>query len=113
VLEAGRRIQQAGDVVGVQHYGQLARMRHPDQPGREVGSVERVREEEPQRRDDAVHRRHRNAGLALLDLEAAQILLRGRVGRATQKRGEAPHVTEVVALVSGENRRIFMSSMRR
>jgi hypothetical protein len=73
-------------------------MHHPDQPAREVGPVERVREEEPQRRDDAVHRRHGNAGLALLDLEAAQILRRGRVGRAPHKRGEAPHVADVVAL---------------
>jgi hypothetical protein len=73
-------------------------MRHPDQPAREVGPVERVREEEPQRRDNAVHRRHGNAGVALLDLEAAQILRRGCVGRAPDKRGEAPHVAYVVAL---------------
>jgi len=76
-------------------------MRHPDQPAREVGPVERVREEEPQRRDDAVHRRHGNAGLALLDLEAAQILRRGRIGRAPHKRGEAPHVADVVPLGLG------------
>ena len=98
VLDAGRRVQQAGDLVGAQHRRQLARMRHPDQPPREVGPVERVREEQPQRRDDAVHRRHGNASLALIDLEAAQILRRGRVGRAPQKRGEAPHVADVVAL---------------
>ena len=101
MLEAGRRVQQAGDFVGAQHHRQLARMRHSDQPAREVGPVERVREEEPQRRDDAVHRRHGNASLALLDLEAAQILRRGRVGRAPQKRGEAPHVADVVALGLG------------
>jgi hypothetical protein len=60
-----------------------------------------VREKEPQRRDDAVHRRHGNASLALLDLEAVQILRRGRVGCAPQKRGEAPDVADVVALRLG------------
>jgi len=101
MLEAGRRVQQAGDLVGAQHRRQLARMRHSDQPACEVGPVERVREKEPQRRDDAVHRRHWNAGFALLDLEAAQILRCGRVGRAPQKRGEASDVTDVVALGHG------------
>ena len=60
------------------------------EPAREVGPVKRVRKEEPQRRDDAVHRRHGNASLALIDLEAAQILRCGPVGRAPQERGEAP-----------------------
>ena len=98
VLEAGRRVQQTGNLVRAQHSRHLTRVHHSDQPAREVGPVERVREEEPQRRDDAVHRRHGNAGLALLDLEAAQILRHGRVRRAPQKRGEAPDVADVVAL---------------
>jgi hypothetical protein len=62
-----------------------------------------MREEEPQRRDDAVHRWGGNARLALLDLEAAQILRSGRVGRAPQKRGEAPDVANVVALGHGRD----------
>ena len=39
-----------------------------------------------------------NASLALLDLEAAQILRRGRTGRATYEGGEPPDVADVVAL---------------
>ena len=42
VLEAGRRVQQAADLVVLSTTG-LARMRHPDQSAREVGPVERVR----------------------------------------------------------------------
>ena len=45
-----------------------------------MGQSSMVREEEPQRRHDAVHCRSRNTGLALLDLEAAQVLRRGRAG---------------------------------
>jgi hypothetical protein len=63
-------------------------MRHSDQPSREIGPVKRVREEEEQRRDSAVQSSAGNASLALLDLEAAQILRRGLVRRAPQKRGE-------------------------
>jgi hypothetical protein len=47
VLEAGRRVQQAGNLVGAQHRRQLAWVHHSDQPAREVGPVERVREKEP------------------------------------------------------------------
>jgi hypothetical protein len=43
-------------------------------------------------------RRHGNGSLVPLDLEAAQILRRGRVGRASHKRGEAPHVADVVGV---------------
>ena len=41
---------------------------------RQLAGRDRMREEEPQRRDDAVHRRHRDTGLLLLDLEPAEIL---------------------------------------
>jgi hypothetical protein len=98
VLEAGGGVQQPGDLVPAQHHRQLARMGHPDQLAREVRPVERVGEEEAQRRDDAVHRRHWNAGLALFDLEPAQVIRRRRVRRSAQERGEAPHVADVVAL---------------
>ena len=91
-------VEQAGDLVAAQHHGQLARMGQPDQLAREIRPIERVREEEPQRRHDAVNRRHRNAGLELLDLEAPQVVRRGRAGRATQEGGEPPDVADVVAL---------------
>ena len=74
VLEAGGGFEQPGDLVAAQHHGQLARMRQPDEPARQVRAVERVGEEEAQRRHDAVHGRHGNAVLLLLDLEPAQIV---------------------------------------
>src|SRR5204863_518338 len=40
----------------------------------------------------------RHAGLALLDLEAAQVLRGGRVGPAPEEGGEAADVADVVAL---------------
>ena len=98
VLEAGGGVEQPGDLVAAQHHGQLARMRQPDQPARQVGPVERVGEEEAQRRDDAVHGRHRNAGLALLDLEPAQVVRGRRIGRSSEERGEPSDVADVVAL---------------
>jgi hypothetical protein len=61
-------------------------------------SVERVVEEEPQRCDDAVHRRRRNARPLLFDLEAAKVLGHSRVGRATQPRCEPSDIAQVVAL---------------
>ena len=48
--------------------------------------------------DDAVHGRHRHAGLALLDLEPAQILRRRGIGRAPEEGREAPDIADVVAL---------------
>lgn len=48
-------------------------MRGADQLACKIGPVERVREEGPQRRDDAVHGRDRNTRFLLLDLETANI----------------------------------------
>ena len=98
MLEAGGRAEQSGDLVAAQHHGQLARVVSRTSLRARSGPVERVGEEEAQRRDDAVHGRHGNAGLALLDLEAAQVLRRGRLGRAPQEGGEAPDIADVVAL---------------
>jgi len=98
MLEAGGGVEQPRHLVAAQHYRQLAGMAHPHQPSREVRPIERVGEEEPQGGNDAVHGRHRHAGLALLDLEPAQVLCRRRVGRAPEEGGEAPDVTHIVAL---------------
>ena len=73
-------------------------MRGADQLARELGSVERVGEEEPQRRDDAVHGRRRNAGALLLDLEPPDILGGRGVRRAPQPGRKPPDVAQVVAL---------------
>jgi transposase len=45
-----------------------------------------------------VHRRHRHAGLLLLDLEAAEILRDRGVRRASQPCREPPDVADIVAL---------------
>jgi hypothetical protein len=98
VLEAGGRVEQARHLVAAQHHRQVAGPAHPNQLAGQIGSVEGIGEEEPQRRDDAVQGRHRNAGLALGELELAHILGGRRVQRSPQERGEAPHIADVVAL---------------
>jgi hypothetical protein len=69
-----------------------------NQPAYEVRSIGRLREEEPQRRHYAIHRRHRHAEVALLDLETSYLLCGRGVGRASQKRCKARDITDVVAL---------------
>ena len=98
VLEAGRGLEQSRRLVEAQHDRQFTRVGYLDQLAREVRSVGRVREEEAQRRYDAVHRRHWKAGLALLDLKAAQVLGCGRVWPTSQEHREAPDVANVVVL---------------
>jgi hypothetical protein len=55
-------------------------MRRPDQLARQVGPIDSVHEEEPQRRHNAVHARRRHAGIALFDLEPAHIICRRCIG---------------------------------
>jgi len=69
-----------------------------NQLARQIRPVERLREEEPQRRDDGVHCRHRHTLVELLDLEAPHLLGRRRVGRAPQERREPADAADVVAL---------------
>src|ERR1700722_11793577 len=73
-------------------------MRRPNQLARQVGPIDGLREEEPQRRHDAVHGRRRHTGLALLDLELAHVIGRRRVRRAPQERREASDIANVVVL---------------
>jgi len=63
--------QQGREVVRAQHGRHTTKMRHPDQPSREVGLIERLFDEEPHRRGYAVHRRDGSAGFTWLDSEAA------------------------------------------
>src|SRR3546814_18186578 len=57
-----------------------------------------MREQEPQRRDDAVHRRRRYARLVLLELELPDILGGRGMGRAPQPGREPPDVAQIVTL---------------
>lgn len=74
MLETRGGVEQPGDLVATEHHGQVTRMRQPDKPARQVRAVERVGEEEAQRRHDAVHGRNGNAVVLLLDLEPAQVV---------------------------------------
>jgi hypothetical protein len=60
--------------IAAQHHRQLARVRQTNELARQIGTIDRMREEEAQRRHDAVHRRHGNTVVLLLDLEPAQVV---------------------------------------
>src|SRR3546814_12998719 len=79
VLEAAGRIEQPLHLGHGQYDGDLANLPGADQLAREVGAVERMREQEPQRRDDAGPGRRRYARPVLLELE------RPEIGRAASR----------------------------
>lgn len=86
MLQARNRLQQPRHLVLAQHHRQLALVPHSDQLARQFRSVERLDEEESQRRDNGVHGRRRNGQVTLLDLEVPHILRRCRVRRTPQER---------------------------
>jgi hypothetical protein len=86
----GGGIEQPGDLVAAQHDRQLAGTTRRHQPTGAIEPIERMGEEEPRRRHDAVHGRHRYTGPALLDLELAQILRRRRIGGRPRKVAKRP-----------------------
>jgi len=98
VLRPRRRFEQPQDLVRREHVGQPARLAHKREVAHHLGPAERCLEEEPQRRDRAVHGRRRDPGLALMHLEPAQILCLRRVWRAAEEHCEVLNVPDVVAL---------------
>ena len=70
-----------------------ARLVHDGETAGEIRPVERHGEEEAQRRDRAVDARRLHAALRLVQLEAAQILRRRRVGRAADEGRERLHAS--------------------
>ena len=98
VLETRRGIEQSLHLLKRQHDRDLAGMGCSNQLAREVGPIKCVGEEEPKRRDDAVHGRRRNPGISLLDLEQADILCRRGMRRSSQPRREPADVADIVAL---------------
>lgn len=98
MLEADGRVEQAGNLVAAQHDGQIAGMSDANQLARKIRPVERVGEEKSQRRHDTVHRRYRQAGLVLLDLELTDLLRRRRVRRTAQMGRKTTDVTDIIAL---------------
>ena len=96
VLRPRRRLEQQRDLRDAQHGRQPARFTHDREPPGKVRPVERHGEEETQGRDRTVDARWLHAGLRLVQLEAAQILRRRRVGRPADEGCERPHVANVV-----------------
>src|SRR3546814_11511602 len=92
VLEGAGRIEQPLHLGHGQNDWDLANLLGADQLARKVGAVEGVREEEPQRTHDAVHRRCGDARLLLLDLDLPDILGARGVGR-TSEPGPDPYAT--------------------
>jgi hypothetical protein len=62
----------------------------------ELGTVQSDTEEEAQRRGRAVERRWLHSALGQMHLEAAYVLGRCRVGRATEEPGERLDVADIV-----------------
>src|SRR6266704_4862606 len=86
VLEARRRLQKAHNLLGAQDHRYLARLVHERQALRDVGSIERHIEEEPQRRHGAVDLWRARTARCQMQLEAADILPARSAGRASKKR---------------------------
>src|SRR5216683_3185534 len=84
------------DLLDAQHGRQPERLAHHREPPGEVRAVKRRREEEAQGRDRVVDARRLHAALPLVQLEAAQILRRRRIGGPADKGRERPHVPNVV-----------------
>ncbi len=98
VLEAGGGVEETGNLVSAQDHRQFARVCQPDELARQVRAVDRVGEEEAQRRHNAVHGRHGNAVILLPDLEPAQVIRCRRVRRSAKEACEPPDIADVVAL---------------
>ena len=101
VLEARCGFEQPRRFLDAEHIRQLAVIARDHQGARQIPPLQCHQEQEPQRRDSAVDGRRSDALLMLIELEAADILRRRGVGRAAEKRGKAPDVTNVVLLRVG------------
>lgn len=77
---------------------EIARVHQPHEAAGKIRAINRGIEEEPQRRHDTVHRRHRDALALLPYLEAAQIIHGRGIGRPREKAGKSSDVAQIVAL---------------
>ena len=71
---------------------------HARELRREVGAAERDCEKEAQRHRRTVHARRLHSGCGLVNLIAAQVLARCRIGRAAQELGKALDVADIIML---------------
>src|SRR6476620_4109781 len=93
---SGCRLQQASNFVKTQDRRYFARLAHERKVSSHICPIYRHREEETQRRNRAVDGRWTHPGLCLLQLEAAKILRRCCVGRATEEGCESLDVADIV-----------------
>lgn len=77
---------------------EIARVRQPHETAGKIRAINHGIEEEPQRRHDTVHRRHRDALALLPYLEAAQIIHGRGIGRPSEKTGNSCDIAQIVAL---------------
>jgi hypothetical protein len=101
VLHVPGRFDQARHLLAAQDDRQLVRHLHRGHLGHPFGVADRELEEELQCGDRRVERDRRDTLNNQVQLVAAQILVAGRVGRATQKCGQPPHGTDVCVLGLG------------
>ncbi|MGK8703291.1 hypothetical protein [Brucella anthropi] len=69
---------------------EIARVRQPHETAGKIRTINRGIEEEPQRRHDTVHRRHRDALALLPYLKAAQIIHGRGIGGLPRKLASRP-----------------------
>ena len=80
---------------------------------RQIQSPQGHAEQEPQSGHDAVAIADAHASFGQVQLEAADILGRGRVGGAMDKRGKSLAAANVAPCVPAQSFRAFMSSIMR
>jgi hypothetical protein len=96
-----RRGDQAGDLVTAQDHRQRSRHMHRLHLGHQRAAVERDAEKELQPGDRRVERDRRGAAIDHVQLEAAQVLNGGAVGRALEEDGELAHRAQIASLCLG------------
>ena len=105
-----RGFQKPENVLRRQHPRQLAGLVDKSQTPRRLRLVEGDLEEEAQRRDRCVHRRRIGASFGQMQLEGAQLICRGGIGRTLQKRRKLLDGADIFALRVGDeaaNRHVF------
>jgi hypothetical protein len=101
VFDARCRLEQPADFLDTQYRWQLAWIACQDQASRQIRPVERYGEEEAQCRNGAVDGGRLYPALALVNLKAANILSRCRIGRLIKEGCEAAHNANIIVLRIG------------
>jgi hypothetical protein len=101
VLQPRGRLQKPLDLLATEHGRQLTRLVHMAHLGHQLAAPEGDIEEELQCRDRRVQASALNPALDQIELEAAQILRRGRRGRTLEKIVEAFDPAQIPALGLG------------